>query len=375
MKKSLLLLCFAAGLGTSPFAEAQTQKNCLIEEFTSSTCPPCAAMNSWLDPLLNSHNANKPNSGLVVVKYQMNFPNPGTDASYNAHGQARASHYIAGMSRWGIPLHFTNGKYKDTLNGGGTNQSVVTNELANCMGGTSDLEITGSYYVKSAGPNKDSIFITVTVTPSADLSGNFRLLIAATEEHYINDKVSTGHTTPQTDYYHVMRKMYPSGTGTVISQFEKDVPQTFTFADEVEVGNVTKNSHKWWSNPFTGNLVAFVSDWSKPVREQANVLQAVAIPAQWALNVEEVANFRNIRVYPNPAVNQTGVFFNLASPADISVQMMDMMGRIVYEEPARAFGTSAERIVLPTDHLPNGTYMIRLNSDKGEMVQRLVVSR
>src|SRR5690606_34651158 len=130
MKKTLLLLFLAAGLGTSPFAEAQT-KNCLIEEFTSSTCPPCAGMNAWLDPLLNGRNANKPNSGLVVVKYQMNFPSPGSDASYNAHGQSRASHYIAGMSSWGIPLHFTNGKWKDTLNGGGTNMNVVTNELDN----------------------------------------------------------------------------------------------------------------------------------------------------------------------------------------------------------------------------------------------------
>lgn len=375
MKKPLLLLFLAAGLGSSPFAEAQTQKNCLIEEFTSSTCPPCAYMNAWLDPLLNNRNANKENSGLVVVKYQMNFPSPGTDASYNAHSQARASHYIAGMSSWGIPLHFTNGKWKDTLNGGGTNQNVVNNELDNCIGGPADLEITGHYYVKPVAPDKDSIFMEITITPSADLSGNYRLMVAATEEHYINNNVSTGHTTSQTDFYHVMRKMYPSANGTAITSFVNGVPQTFTFADEVTVGNVTKGSHKWWSNPFNGNLVAFVSDLSIPVRTAANVLQAVAIPAKWTTNVKDVANFKNIRVYPNPAVNQTGIFFNLATPTEISVSVMDMMGRIVHQEPARPYGTSAEKIILPTDHLPNGTYMIRLSSALGEMTQKLMISR
>lgn len=374
MKRPLLFMLLAAGLGISAEAEAQYTKNCLIEEFTSSTCPPCAGMNSWLDPLLNGRSANKPGSGLVVVKYQMNFPAPGSDASYNAAGQARASHYIAGMSRWGIPLHFTNGKYKDTLMGGGTNLNVVTNELNNC-GGTSDLEITGSYVVKPIGPNKDSLYITITVTPSADLTGNFRLLVAATEEHYINDKVATGHTTPQTDYYHVMRKMYPSANGTQISSFTKDQPQTFTFADEVEVGNVTKGSYKWWSNPFSGSLVVFVSDWSKPVRSEANVLQAAAIPAQWPANVNEVSQFQNFRMFPNPATNQAVLVFNQARPADVAVRVTDLVGRVVYQLPAQPLSQGASRIVLPTDQLPNGHYLVHLLSEEGDMVQRLTVSK
>lgn len=375
MKSRLLL--FAVGLSSLAFnkADAQVTKNCLIEEFSSSTCGPCASMNAWFDPLLIGANANKEKSGLVVLKYQMYFPSPGTDASYNAHGKTRAQTYIAGMSSWGIPLHFTNGKWHDTAVGGGTSSAIVTNELNNCKGGTAQLDITGTYTVRSISSTSDSVWITVTVTPKANLTGNYKLFIAASEDHYQNTSAATGHTTSQVDFYYVMRKMFPDGNGISISTFKADTPQTFTFKDAVKIGSNTQLDYNWWGNPYNGALVAFVSDMSKPVRAQANVLQAQAIRARWATNVPEVANFKNINVGPNPASDFAGVFFNLAEPADITMTVMDVTGRVVYSQPAQHFGTDAEKIIIPTSNLANGTYMIYLSSVKGTMTQRLVVEK
>ena len=83
----------------------QVQRNCLIEEFTSSTCAPCASFNSTFDPFIASINVNNQSSNFNIIKYQMNWPSPGNDASYNAHGNVRRGYY--GVS--GIPDHYTNG--------------------------------------------------------------------------------------------------------------------------------------------------------------------------------------------------------------------------------------------------------------------------
>lgn len=376
MKKILLIA--AAGFVAYGNTQAQT-KNCLIEEFTSSTCPPCAGMNAWLDPLLNSKNANEPNSQLVVIKYQMNFPTkPSLDASYSSQqSQLRASYYISGLSSWGIPLHFTNGKWHDTAVGGGTNQTMVESELNSCKTGTAKMNITGSYTVKSISATEDSIFISITVTPTQTLTGSYNLMVGATERFYQNTNTATGHYTTQTDFYHVMRKMYPNASnGTTITNLTANVPQTFTFADKITIGNVTLNSNNWWSNPYDGSVVAFVEDRSlTPLRGTNRVMQAQAIHAQWATNVENVGNFKNIKVFPNPASNQVVVFFNLGQATAVSAEIYDMAGRLVTSVPAQQFGTSAEKMLISLDNVASGNYVLKLTSAQGSITQPLTVSK
>ncbi len=373
MKSKFIL--FASALALAASANAQT-KNCLIEEFSSSTCPPCASLNAWFDPLAASFNANKPGSGLVVLKYQMYFPSPGTDASYNAHGQSRASHYISGLPSWGIPVHFTNGKWQDTSSSGGTSSSIVTNEINTCKGGTANMTITGTYYVKSTSATQDSLIMSVTITPKTNITGGtYKLYVAASEEHYQNTSTTTGHTTSQVDFYHVMRQMYPDGNGTTVTNLTANTPQTFTFKDTITIGGNMKGNFNWWGNPFNGSLVVFVADESQPLRSAANILQAVAIPAQYALNVEKASNFKNLNIAPNPVSDNAAVFFNLGEATDVSISVMDMMGRVVRSVPAQHYGLGVQRVMIPCDGLANGTYFLNMQSDKGSISERFIISK
>ena len=62
--------------------------------------PPCASFNAVLDPYLSSLNTNEPGSGIVAVKYQMDWPAPGNDPSYNQDGETRRAYYgVTGISR------------------------------------------------------------------------------------------------------------------------------------------------------------------------------------------------------------------------------------------------------------------------------------
>ncbi|MGA0302704.1 MAG: hypothetical protein ACO3K3_01475, partial [Schleiferiaceae bacterium] len=58
----------------------------LAEEFTSSTCAPCASFNPGYKQLLDANDANTSGTQLVSVKYQMNWPSPGNDPAYNSEG-------------------------------------------------------------------------------------------------------------------------------------------------------------------------------------------------------------------------------------------------------------------------------------------------
>jgi len=358
-------------------SQSIAQKTCVIEEFSSSTCVPCAGMNAWLDPLFKTNNANVENSGLAVVKYQMYFPSPGNDASYNQMGRDRANYYIAGMPSWGIPLHFTNGKYEDTFttgpNMGGTDQTLVQPEITACKGGTAQVKLSGSYRIKSLSATDDSIFISVTVNPTATLTGTYYLIVDATERYYKNN----GATTTQKDYYHVMRKMYPGSAGTPVTNLTANTPQTFTFADKITVSAApTQMSNTWWDNPYDGNVVAFLEDHTPTLRAQTRVLNGVAIPAQWVTGVNTVSNFQNIKVMPNPATDQAVVCFNVSSPTNVSVNVTDIMGRTVYTVAPTTVGVNAQTIIIPTSEFANGVYNVTLRSDDGsQLSQRLVVSK
>jgi hypothetical protein len=74
-----------------------------FEEFTSSTCAPCASFNTQFNPWTASH-ADQ----ITLVKYQMNWPSPG-DPYYTAEGGVRRNYY--GVSY--VPWPQCNGAYVD----------------------------------------------------------------------------------------------------------------------------------------------------------------------------------------------------------------------------------------------------------------------
>ncbi|MDX1420215.1 MAG: T9SS type A sorting domain-containing protein, partial [Rubricoccaceae bacterium] len=67
-----------------------------------------------------------------------------------------------------------------------------------------------------------------------------------------------------------------------------------------------------------------------------------------------------VAVYPNPATDRATVQFGLAASADVSVEVLDALGRRVrlVTEGSRAAGPV--EAILPTDGLPAGTYLVRV---------------
>ena len=333
---------------------AAVTRNGLIEEFTSSTCPPCEAFNLWFDPLLQSNNANVPSSHFNVIKYQMNWPSPGNDASYNADGNTRRNYY--GVNA--IPDHFVNGRQ-----GTANTSSAAQAEITSSKTAPAYVDISGRYSVKG-----DSLIVEVTVTPNFTLTNaNFQLHMAATEKFYKNHNA----TTNQEDYYHVMRRMFPNGNGVTINNFTSGVAQTFTHRVKYTKGNVTQNSYNFWWHPIDGNLVVFLQD-----NETRDILQSVSIPASWPLSVNEATNnVGNVKVYPNPATDQTNILFTLDKATKVNVSVTDALGRVDYTSNENTLSSGAQRVAVPTANLAEGIYNVRIQSEEGFVTEKLSVAK
>lgn len=82
-----------------------------------------------------------------------------------------------------------------------------------------------------------------------------------------------------------------------------------------------------------------------------------------------------IQVYPNPATSGTITLeYELAGPSKIRVELYNMIGRqittLLYSE--RSMGLNQESLQLPSS-LPDGTYLLRIESAEGISTQRLFI--
>ncbi|MEM8896942.1 MAG: malectin domain-containing carbohydrate-binding protein, partial [Bacteroidota bacterium] len=73
----------------------------------------------------------------------------------------------------------------------------------------------------------------------------------------------------------------------------------------------------------------------------------------------ETGIFKDVRLFPNPAVSTPKMSINSEIDGDFEMNIIDMQGRVLKRQLLRKSGQIA-KYVLPTDDLPTGMYIIRL---------------
>ncbi len=163
----------------------------LYEEFTSSTCSPCATFNStyFTTDFLNT-NAGK----FSLIKYQMSWPDPGDDY-YTAEGGVRRAYY--GVS--GVPTLFI-----DANEGTHFNTSQLQTDLDNETAKPAFFDIDATHQISG-----NTISIQTDILPYLDAS-DFTVQIEVVEKTTTGNVGSNG----ETEFHHVMMKMLPDASGT-----------------------------------------------------------------------------------------------------------------------------------------------------------------
>lgn len=207
-------------------ASQSTLRNALLEEFSSSTCPPCAQLNATFDPILN---ANTPNSGgrVNAIKNQVNWPSPGNDPSYNPHVKDRVTYY--GIT--GAPTALMNGHDILSHDQAGIDAGKLEPAFANI---TATLTEVGGVINGMA-----SITPFVTVSNPSQLTVH-QVLLQGSYNY-------PGASTSQKNYYHVMRKMFPSATGSLVATVDgTPINVAFTHSSTITATTPLPGSYDFW---------------------------------------------------------------------------------------------------------------------------------
>ncbi len=182
-----------------------------FEEFTSSTCGPCATFNTSFNPWTQA-NANQ----ITLVKYQMDWPGSG-DPYYTAEGGVRRNYY--GVSF--VPWPQCNGAFVDY------NIGAVQAAFDEAINKPGLARIAARH-------SMDGTVITVTanILPFSGFA-DARAHIIVIENTTTGNVASNG----ETEFHHVMMKMMPDANGTPLSMTDR-IPVSITETYDLSGTNV-----------------------------------------------------------------------------------------------------------------------------------------
>ena len=325
---------------------ATTDRVVLAEEFTSSTCGPCAGFNTGYKTLLDDNNVNTENGRITSVKYQMNWPSPGTDPAYNPEGLARRTVY--GIS--GVP---------DVVYGGSnlpTSQATIDllMDIPALAEIDSEWSATGGY-----------IQCDVTVNALADLGSNVSLHMAMIEKEISHNVQTNGETT----FYHTFRKFMDGSNGHSMGSMTAGNTYTHYANSTISVNSTpAQGSYDFWVGTSNMDIIVWLQDGVT-----GEVLQSDYAMFNTS-SVDEMDNLaRFISVYPNPANDFAGVEIDLIDRSDVIINMVNAMGQTVYTE-AQALDAGTQKLNFETSNLSAGLYFVNVNVNGVSKTLRLNIA-
>ncbi len=321
------------------------QRKALMEQFTSSTCPPCASLENTWGPVLNGVNTNQSGSNIAAIKYHLNYPSPGTDPSYNPDAATRNTFY--GVS--GIPSRYIDGTMFSTSTAAFLNNAAARPAF---MGINMNYTASGN-----------SVTVEVTITPYADFTGTHRLFIGVTEDQYSY----SGGTTSQSVFKYVMRKMLPNGSGILLSNLTAGVPQTFTQSYTFASGAPAPGNYNLWTNLDNTTAVAFVQNMTTREVVQANI-------SSIGVGIEENELARGLKVFPNPTNDLLNVRFDLPAAGNVHMELTNTLGQRVMNI-GESFGSGAQLATFDLSGVVPGMYHLTITHGDLRATRTISVTR
>lgn len=321
-------------------ATQQGTRLTLMEEFTSSTCPPCFTLNTTgfngvgMNTYLSNENANaETGAGLAAVKYQVNWPGSG-DHAYNAEVGQRVSFY--GIT--GAPTVLADA--------GEAGNGAAINAAKNVP---AFVDIAASHTMDGS-----TVSVDVTVDPYMNISGA-KLRIALLDKEYAAGALSS-FSNGETEFHHVFRKFVSQGTVnlTATNQYTATESYNYTIQASGYPSQGSFNLHNgseqevvvWLQNDATGEIYnAAISTLSNASVEESQIA--------------------NVKVYPNPANDIVNVTFDAQGEAQVT--LTDLQGRTV----SAANGTN--NVQFSVADLASGSYIVKITTETSVHTENITI--
>jgi hypothetical protein len=91
----------------------------------------------------------------------------------------------------------------------------------------------------------------------------------------------------------------------------------------------------------------------------------------FTLDVPELQNEPSIAIFPNPGAGLTTVELNGQINGQARLQLVDLTGRILYQENMKATADFAESFINMSGY-PSGTYLFQIDTPQGTYTQKYI---
>ena len=353
-------------------------KKLLIEEATGTWCGWCVRGIVYMDSLKRLYGGNV---SLVAVHNS----DPMTVTAYDSWMTSELTSLHGSASYPNVVLD------RQLVSDPGTLLSLYTQHHTDF--GYADITMAATL-------SGSTITVPVTVNPALALtSGDYRLALVFTEDS-VHSTV-TGGTWDQHNYYngggsgamnvggsagynfvtlpaivpattmyynHVNRYISTAtgGTGLIPGTMAVGTPATHTFTAPVTPGAAPTG----WVTTRLNAVVMLIDGTTGKVLNSQN---AKVMPAVGVTNV--TAGVENLSLYPNPASNQVSIQMELKNNTSISMEIIDMTGKVVYSSPSEELTSGMQSRTISTANFATGIYNVRIQTGTGFVTERLTIAK
>lgn len=241
--------------------------------------------------------------------------------------------------------------------------------------GYANLHLTGNL-------TGNSLSMTATVIPAIDLEGDYRLVLVITEDSvrgttssYDQKNVFSGGTygavggfenrpnpVPAADMYYnfVARKILPSADGlpgSLPPAMTNNTPYSYGFQTTIDPA---------WNRERLKASVLLINN------ADSTILNSRTLP--WFLEVKNPeTSFLEAGLFPNPAHDETRVFFSLNKSQKLSWTLSDMTGRSIFTSVRQNFPSGRNEVRIPLGGLMPGIYLLSLDAETGRKTLKVEV--
>lgn len=327
-------------------ADSTMQRTVVEEDFTSSTCVPCRSGNANTRAL-NTQPAQR--NKFVEIKYQQNFPSPGTDPYYSAESGARFGYYSGSY----IPYMLLDGGWNEN------SQSYTIGILDQYRAKPAMARVGGTYTVRNNTVSATATFKPLFAAPAGRLVAHIAIIERET--------VQNARTNGETRFFDVMKKMLPDQNGTVLPALASG--QAFNINLSHTFATPTLPVTWQYVEHFDSlRVVVFIQDLVTKQVYQGGYLKLNAV-----LSTRNQQSGPAFSLYPNPATGRTTLFVSLTRPETVRVEVLDMLGRNVLNLAPQALPAGAQELALNLAHQAAGLYTVRLTTSQGVRTSKLTL--
>jgi len=175
-----------------------------------------------------------------------------------------------------------------------------------------------------------------------------------------------------------VENMLPSVNGTSMNAFTPGSSQTISVSWVKNHPWAAKYKSYPYDSSGTQHLTVFIQDDkgisgvpAHYVFQSARVQVGKAITGVEEMSVDAVS----FKMYPNPTNGNTTLAFNLDQDQNVTVQVYNMLGEVVYSNNEGTLTTGQHTLMINGSAMNNGVYLVKLTTNSGVSVQRLVIQK